>query len=80
MNGEQITFGKHIVDWEYFTEIIDGFDSMFQTECALLSNAFGCIDPNRNTVTVIECCACEGLDIIELADGIGEELSLEKAV
>lgn len=74
MNGEEITFWEHIVDREYFTEIINYFDGVLQSKFTLLSNTLCCINSDWNGFAIIERGTREGLDIIEFANRIGQEL------
>ena len=74
VNGKEITFWKHIVNIEYWTEIIDDFNGILQRKLALLDKAFSSINANRNTFAMISSFLCKVFNIFKFTNCKCKEL------
>ena len=74
MNGEEITFRKHVLNIKDFTEIIDDLDGIFQSELTLFDKSFRSVNANRDSFAVISRSLRKSFNIFEITDCIGKEL------
>jgi hypothetical protein len=76
VNGEKVTFWKHVFNVEYFTKIVDDFDGIFKTELTLFDESFSGVYTDRDAFSMIPRSFGKSLDIFKVSDCICEKLLL----
>jgi hypothetical protein len=74
VDGEEITFRKHILDIKNIAEVIDNLCRIFQRKLALLDKTLGRVHTDRDPFSMVTSFLREALDILEITNRVSEKL------
>jgi hypothetical protein len=80
VDGEEITFRKHVLDIKYIAKVIDNLGRIFQRKLALLDKSFGRVHADGDAFSMVTSLFREAFDILEIANGIREKLSINTRI
>jgi hypothetical protein len=77
VDGEEITFRKHVLDIKNIAKVIDNLVRIFQRKLALFDKTLGRVHADGDAFSMVTSFLREALDILKVTDGVGEKLPVK---